>query len=181
MAEILSLPTGNDKEEIYQAIVPQIKAVIGGTDDLIANLANVSAILKQAFDFHWVGFYRVTTPKTLTLGPFQGPLACIAIPFGKGVCGKAASEQKTILVPDVDQFEGHIACSSLSKSEIVVPLVHNGETKLVLDVDSDKVDDFNTIDQKYLEQIVQLIQLQNFSRPTTSQEFVPSQSAPDVT
>ena len=97
------------------------------------------------------------------LGPFQGPLACINIPFGKGVCGKAASEQKTVLVPDVDQFPGHIACSSLSKSEVVVPLVHEGQTKLVFDVDSDKLDDFDVIDQKYLEQIVELIRIQNFS------------------
>ena len=162
MSESLALPAHGDKEEIYRAIVPQIEAIIGGTDDLIANLANVAAILKQAFDFHWVGFYRVTTERKLILGPFQGPLACVTIPFGKGVCGTAASEQKTLRVADVDQFAGHIACSSLSKSEIVVPLVHDGETQLILDIDSDKVDDFNDIDQAYLEQIVKLIQVQNF-------------------
>ena len=170
MVESLALPASNDKEEIYQSILPQIKAVIGGTDDLIANLANVSAILKQAFNFHWVGFYRTNAPNNLILGPFQGPLACIAIPFGKGVCGTAARDKKTILVPDVDQYPGHIACSSLSKSEIVVPLIHDGETKLVLDVDSDKLNDFSAIDQKYLEQIVELIRHQNFSRPTTASD-----------
>ena len=163
MAESLSVPVSADKEEIYRAIVPQIAAVISGTDDLIANLANVAAILKQAFNFHWVGFYRTTAPNTLMLGPFQGPLACVVIPFNKGVCGMAATDQKTVLVPDVDKFPGHIACSSLSKSEIVVPLVHNGETKLVLDIDSDEPDDFDSTDQHYLEQIVRLIQLQNFA------------------
>jgi len=162
MVESLSLPAGNDKEEVYRALLPQIRAVIGGNDDLISNLANVAAILKQAFGFHWVGFYRAVSVDKLVLGPFQGPLACIAIPFGKGVCGTAAREQKTMLVPDVDKFPGHIACSSLSKSEIVVPLVHNGETKLVLDVDSDALDDFDAVDQNYLEQIVELIRLQNF-------------------
>jgi len=163
MSETLSLPASTDKEEIYRAIVPQIEAVIGGSDDLIANLANVAAILKQAFDFHWVGFYRTVKPQTLILGPFQGPLACVTIPFGKGVCGTSAQERKTVLVPDVDQFPGHIACSSLSKSEIVVPLVHQGETKLILDIDSDKLDDFDKIDQNYLEKIVLLIQQRNFS------------------
>jgi len=163
MAESLSLPDSTDKEEIYRALLQQIKAVISGTDDLIANLANVAAILKQAFDFHWVGFYRVVSPGQLVLGPFQGPLACVSIPFGKGVCGTSASEQRTVLVPDVDKFPGHIACSSLSKSEIVVPLVHGGETRLVLDVDSDKLNGFNEIDQTYLEQIVGLIRVRNFS------------------
>lgn len=162
MAESLDLPNNVSKEETYKAILPQIRAVIGGTDDLIANLANVAAILKQAFDFHWVGFYRTTAPQTLMLGPFQGPLACVAIPFSKGVCGKAATDQKTVLVADVDQFPGHIACSSLSKSEIVVPLVHKGETKLILDIDSDKLNDFDAIDQNYLEQVIRLIHLQNF-------------------
>lgn len=164
MAEFLALPESDNKEEIYRTLLPQIEAVIGGTDDLIANLANVAAILKQEFDFHWVGFYRVIAPSTLILGPFQGPLACVTIPFSKGVCGKAATEQKTVIVPDVDKFPGHIACSSLTKSEIVVPLVHNGETKLILDIDSDQHDGFDIIDKNYLEQIVRLIQLQNFSK-----------------
>ena len=163
MTESLSLPTGTDKKEIYQTILPQIEAVIFGTDDLIANLANVAAILKQAFDFHWVGFYRTVSPQKLVLGPFQGPLACVTIPFSKGVCGAAASQQKTMLVPDVEKFPGHIACSSLTKSEIVVPLIHKGETKLVLDIDSDMLADFDSVDQHYLEQIVELIHRQNFS------------------
>jgi L-methionine (R)-S-oxide reductase len=162
MAETLELPKNASKEKIYKALLPQIKAVIAGTDDLIANLANVAAMLKQAFDFHWVSFYRTAAPQVLTLGPFQGPLACATIPFSKGVCGKAATDKKTVLVPDVDKFPGHIACSSLSKSEIVVPLVHKRETKLILDIDSDKLDDFDVIDQNYLEQIVKVIQQQNF-------------------
>lgn len=165
MVEVLALPVNSSKEEIYAALVPQIEAVISSTDDLIANLANVAAILKQAFDFHWVGFYRAME-QTLLLGPFQGPLACVEIPFSGGVCGKAARDQKTLLVPDVDKFPGHIACSSLSKSEIVIPLVHHGETKLVLDIDSDKLAYFDATDKKYLEQIIHLIKLQNFSGPS---------------
>ena len=163
MAETLVLPAAGSRAELYDALLPQIAAVIGGTDDLIANLANVAAMLKQAFDFHWVGFYRTTAPGLLVLGPFQGPLACVTIPFGKGVCGTAAAERKTVVVPDVEQFPGHIVCSSLSKSEIVVPLVHQGETKLVLDIDSDKLDDFSEVDQTRLEQVVGLIRAQNFS------------------
>jgi len=163
MAENLRIPVGT-KEEIYRAILPQIEAVISETDDLIANLANVVAILKQAFNFHWVGFYRTTKPRLLMLGPFQGPLACVTIPFDKGVCGTAAREQKTIVVPDVEKFPGHIACSSLSKSEIVVPLLHRGETHLVLDVDSDKFADFDAIDQEWLEKVVRVIAERHFSR-----------------
>src|SRR6185436_12621474 len=113
MSEQLHVPKGT-KEEIYRAILPQIEAVISETEDLIANLANIAAILKQAFNFHWVGFYRTTKPGLLMLGPFQGPLACVTIPFDKGVCGATAREQKTIVVPDVEKFPGHIACSSLS-------------------------------------------------------------------
>lgn len=163
MSEELHLPESCAREDIYRAILPQIEAVMEGVDDLIANLANVAAILKTAFDFHWVGFYRTTAPKMLMLGPFQGPLACVSIPFDKGVCGAAATDRKTVIVEDVDAFPGHIACSSLSKSEIVVPLVAGGETRLVLDVDSDKVGDFGTVDQEYLEQIVALIRRQHFS------------------
>ena len=157
MSETLSIPANGTKEEIYGALLPQIEAIVSGTDDLIANLANTAAMLKQAFDFHWVGFYRTTEPGLLTLGPFQGPLACITIPFNKGVCGAAAREQKTMLVRDVDEFPGHIACSSLSKSEIVVPIVSDGETRLVLDVDSDKLDDFDSIDQMWLERVASVI------------------------
>jgi GAF domain-containing protein len=136
---------------------------MAGVDDLVANLANVAAILKQAFDFHWVGFYRTTAPGLLTLGPFQGPLACVTIPFDRGVCGAAATTQETVIVEDVDRFPGHIACSSLSKSEIVVPLVADGETKLVLDIDSDRVADFDASDRRWLERIVALIGRQHFS------------------
>jgi L-methionine (R)-S-oxide reductase len=164
VAESLTIPQNATKEEIYRALLPQINAVIDGVNDVIANTANIAAILKQAFDFHWVGFYRATSPGILTLGPFQGPLACVTIPFDKGVCGTAARTKKTVLVPDVEKFPGHIACSSLSKSEIVVPLVHNGQTQLILDIDSDKPDDFDAIDSKYLEQIVELIKQQNFSK-----------------
>jgi L-methionine (R)-S-oxide reductase len=137
MAETLTLPSHSAKDEIYATLLPQIEAVIADADDLIANLANVAAILKQAFNFHWVGFYRTTAPHLLALGPFQGQLVCVYIPFAKGFCGAAARERETQLVPDVDQFPGYIACSSLSKSEIVVPLIARGETQLVLDVDSD--------------------------------------------
>ena len=162
MSEELLLPEGATREETYAAILPQIESVMAGVDDLIANLANIAAILKQAFDFHWVGFYRTTSPKLLMLGPFQGPLACVSIPFDKGVCGAAATTRKTVIVDDVDQFPGHIACSSLSKSEIVVPLAAGGETKLVLDIDSDKVGDFSAVDQRWLEQIVALIAKRHF-------------------
>ncbi len=162
MSEELLLPDNATREEIYAAILPQIEAVMDGVDDLIANLANIAAILKQAFDFHWVGFYRTTSPNLLMLGPFQGPFACVSIAFDKGVCGAAATTRKTVIVDDVDQFPGHIACSSLSKSEIVVPLVAGGETKLVLDIDSDKIGDFGAIDRRYLEQIVALIAKRHF-------------------
>ncbi|MBV8061812.1 MAG: GAF domain-containing protein [Alphaproteobacteria bacterium] len=157
MADALHLPQGGTREDIYKAILPQIAAVTGSVDDAIANMANIAAILKQAFNFHWVGFYRTTAPQTLTLGPFQGPLACVIIPFARGVCGATATRKETVIVPDVEKFPGHIACSSLSRSEIVVPLVINGETQLLLDVDSDQVDDFSTMDQYYLEQIMGLL------------------------
>jgi L-methionine (R)-S-oxide reductase len=138
--------------------------VIADTDDLIANLANAAAALKQAFKkFNWVGFYRTTAPNLLTVGPFQGPPACVHIPFDQGVCGASARTQKTVLVPDVEKFPGHIACSALSKSEIVVPLVHNGQTQLVLDIDSDELNAFDQTDQIYLEFIVATIAKKNFS------------------
>ena len=162
MVETLDLPQNGSREEIYAALLPQIEAVTAGVDDWVANLANVAAVLKQAFDFHWVGFYRTTAPQVLMLGPFQGPLACVSIPFGKGVCGTAASTRETVIVADVDAFPGHIACSALSKSEIVVPLVVGGETKLVLDIDSDKRDDFSETDRVWLERVMALIKAQNF-------------------
>ncbi len=140
------------KEEKYKAILPQIFALIEHEDDLIANLANVSAVLKETFNFFWVGFYLVKKDE-LVLGPFQGSLACTRIAFGKGVCGAAWKQKETILVPDVDLFPGHIACSSLSRSEIVVPISKIGEIVAVLDVDSDKENDFDLIDKKYLEEL----------------------------
>jgi GAF domain-containing protein len=163
MSEELHLPQGGTREDVYRAILPQIESVMSGVDDLIANLANVAAILKQAFGFHWVGFYRTTAAQTLTLGPFQGPLACVTIPFGRGVCGAAARSGETVIVEDVDTFPGHIACSSLSRSEIVVPLAVAGETRLVLDIDSDKAGDFGVLDRIHLERIVALIKAQHFA------------------
>jgi GAF domain-containing protein len=157
MAETLYLPKAGTKEEIYQALLPQIEALISDETDLVANLANIAAALREAFGFFWVGFY-VVQGQELVLGPFQGPIACTRIAFGRGVCGTAWKEQKTQLVPDVEAFPGHIACSSASKSEIVVPAFHNGEVALVLDVDSDRLDDFDTVDQKYLEELMGLLE-----------------------
>ena len=144
------------KEERYEALIPQLKSLISTETDQIANYANVSAALKEVFDFLWVGFYRVSD-KVLVLGPFQGPIACTRISFGKGVCGFAWQEGKTVIVPDVDQFPGHIACSSLSKSEIVVPVVKEANIIAVLDVDSELLNNFDEIDAKYLEIICALL------------------------
>lgn len=163
MTETLVLPETTERAAIYGALLPQVEAVIGGTDDLIANLANVAAMLREAFGFYWVGFYRAVSPQMLILGPFQGPLACVEIPFGRGVCGTAAAERRTVLVPDVNAFAGHIACSSLSRSEIVVPLIADGTTRLVLDVDSDRLDDFDDVDRRGLEAVVALIRARNFA------------------
>ena len=149
MAETLFLPQSGTKEEIYQALLPQVEALISGEQDFVANLANIAAALREAFGFFWVGFY-VVQGQELVLGPFQGPIACTRIAYGRGVCGTAWKEQKTQLVPDVEAFPGHIACSSASKSEIVVPAFQNGEVFLVLDVDSDQLDDFDGVDQRYL-------------------------------
>jgi GAF domain-containing protein len=137
------------KEEIYRILLPQIKELISNEKDRIANMANVAAALKQAFGFFWVGFYLVKGDE-LVLGPFQGPVACTRIPFGKGVCGTALKERRTIIVPDVEQFPGHIACNSESKSEIVVPVFDNGEIIGVLDIDSDRLNAFDEIDAAYL-------------------------------
>ena len=142
----------NTKEETYQLLLPQIRALIEDEEDRIANMANVAAALKQTFGFFWVGFYLVKGNE-LVLGPFQGPVACTRIPFGKGVCGTAWKERRTIIVPDVNQFPGHIACNSESKSEIVVPLFVNGEIIGVLDIDSDRLNVFDETDVKYLEKI----------------------------
>lgn len=144
------------KEERYEALIPQLKSLISTETDQIANYANVSAALKEVFDFLWVGFYRVSD-KVLILGPFQGPIACTRIAYGKGVCGFAWQEGKTIIVPDVDQFPGHIACSSRSKSEIVVPVVKEGKILAILDIDSELLNNFDEIDAKYLEIICALL------------------------
>ena len=155
MAEDLSIIQGT-KEEQYQALIPQIKGLLEGETDLIANLANVAAALKEQFSWFWVGFYLVKNEE-LVLAPFQGPVACTRIKKGRGVCGSSWQQAQTLIVPDVEKFPGHIACSSLSKSEIVVPLIHNGEVWGVLDVDSEYLDQFDTTDQQYLEEIVSLI------------------------
>ncbi len=157
MSESLSLPQSEAREPIYQALIPQIKALTDSENDCTANLANIAAALKQAFDFFWVGFYRVDAD-TLVLGPFQGPLACTRIPFAKGVCGAAWQRKQTLVVADVDAFPGHIACSSSSRSEIVLPLYKAGKVALVLDIDSDKLNDFSELDQHYLEQLQPIIE-----------------------
>jgi len=156
MAEDLIISKSEDKSEKYKILVPQIKALIEGEPNLIANLSNVAAALKESFGFFWVGFYLVEGQE-LVLGPFQGPVACTRIAKGKGVCGTAWNEKKTIIVPDVDQFAGHIACSSLSKSEIVIPAIKNENMVFLLDVDSDKIDQFDKVDQQFLEEIVNLL------------------------
>lgn len=141
---------------MYENLLPQIKSLVEGETDFIANMANVSACLKDTFNFWWVGFYRVEGEE-LVLGPFQGPLACTRIRKGKGVCGTAWQEAKTMIVPDVDAFPGHIACSSLSRSEIVVPIVKDGKVTAVLDIDSEKLATFDQTDQKYLEQLAEAL------------------------
>ena len=161
MAEDLNIITGN-KTEQYQSLLPQIKGLLEGETDLVANLANVAAALKEQFGWLWVGFYVVKhfngEQDELVVGPFQGPVACTRIKKGKGVCGTSWAESKTIIVPDVEKFPGHIACSSLSRSEIVVPVIRNKKVVAVLDVDSEELDQFDTTDQHYLEEIVNLIQ-----------------------
>lgn len=160
VAETLRLTPSLSKSARYAELLPQIQAVIEAETNLIANLANVAAMLKEAFGFFWVGFYlRDGMKEELVLGPFQGPLACTRIPFAKGVCGAAAQKKQTIIVPDVEQFPGHIACSSLSRSEIVVPLLKNGEVYGVLDVDSEHLAYFDAEDTKALEAIVAAIKL----------------------
>lgn len=146
---------GNSKQELYENLLPQIKALVEGETDAIANMANISACLKDTFNFWWVGFYRVIDDE-LVLGPFQGPLACTRIRKGKSVCGTAWQNAKTIIVPDVDAFPGHIACSSLTKSEIVVPIINKGVVVAVLDIDSVKLNNFDEVDKDYLERLVDL-------------------------
>lgn len=158
MAESLAFSRTSDRSVVYAEIAPQIEALVAGEADLIANLANVAAALKQALGFFWVGFY-IAKDGQLVLGPFQGPVACTRIDFDKGVCGHAYSTGETVIVPDVDEFPGHIACSSAAKSEIVVPIFDRDRNVLgVLDVDSDLVDDFSETDRKGLERITGIIE-----------------------
>lgn len=155
MAEDLTIGVGT-KESQYQSLIPQIEALIRGEDDLIANLANIAAALKTQFNFFWVGFYLIKQDE-LVLGPFQGPIACTRIKKGSGVCGTAWAEDDVLIVPDVDLFPGHIACSTASKSEIVLPLRHRGELIGVMDIDSDTLDSFDELDQRYLSDILNLL------------------------
>ena len=151
-----TLIDSSSKEEKYRCLTAQIDAILDGEPDQIARLANIAAALKQTFDFFWVGFYLVKAG-SLVLGPFQGPIACMRIAYGRGVCGTAWKEQKTIIVPDVELFPGHIACSSESKSEIVTPIFSGGEVIGVLDIDSNQLDDFDATDAVFLEEIVRKI------------------------
>lgn len=156
MAENFYIDTTLSKEEKYKALLPQAEALVTGETDIVANMANIAACLRYGLGHFWVGFYLVKENQ-LVLGPFQGPVACTRIPFTKGVCGACYTQQKTLIVPDVEQFPGHIACSSDSKSEIVVPVYSKGEIIAVLDVDSDKLNDFDETDKLYLEQLVALL------------------------
>ena len=155
MSETISI-SATDKRSKYEELFPQIDSLIGSETDTIANMANLCAALKDTFDFFWIGFYIVKGDQ-LVLGPFQGPIACTRIGFGKGVCGTAWKNGETLVVPDVNAFPGHIACSSLSKSEIVVPVFSEGKVVAVLDVDSDQQAFFDEIDAQYLEKIVGLL------------------------
>lgn len=157
MAEQLIISASEDKKERYNTLIPQIEALVSGEPDLIANLSNIVAALRQSMGFFWVGFYIVKN-KQLVLGPFQGPIACTRIDLGRGVCGTSWKEKRVIIVPDVEQFPGHIACSSDSKSEIVLPVIKNGEVTMVLDVDSDKLNDFDADDQAGLLMIIRIIE-----------------------
>lgn len=160
MAEDLQIAKGTKKEQ-YESLLPQIKGLLEGEPDLIANMANCAAALKEQFGWLWVGFYLVKStsgaPEELVLGPFQGPIACTRIKFGKGVCGTSWAIKKTLIIPDVEKFPGHIACSSLSRSEIVVPIIRNNTVIAVLDIDSVEYECFDTTDQFYLEQMVKFL------------------------
>lgn len=157
MTTEISIDSTLKKEALYQSLIPQIKALIEGETDYIANLANIASALKYAFNFLWVGFY-LHKENELVLGPFQGPVACTRIKPGKGVCGTAFSTKEVILVPDVNLFEGHIACSSLTKSEIVLPIFKEKVVAALLDIDSENLNYFNAIDKKYLSEIIHLIE-----------------------
>jgi len=155
MAEDLVISKGN-REEQYRSLVPQVRALLEGENDLVANLANVAAALKEQFGWLWIGFYLVKGDE-LVLGPFQGPVACTRIKKGRGVCGACWERKKTVIVDEVEKFPGHIACSSLSRSEIVIPVLKGGEVIAVLDADSEMLNHFDETDQRYLEEIVGMI------------------------
>lgn len=157
MADELVLQKGADTAQLYAQLLPQLHHLIEDEPDAVANLANIAAALKEAFDFWWVGFYLVRGQQ-LVLGPFQGPVACTRINFGKGVCGAAWAQGRTIVVPDVEQFPGHIACSSASRSEIVLPALHQGQVQLVLDADSQHLDHFDAAHQQGLAQVIKLVE-----------------------
>lgn len=156
MAEDLHIITGSKKEQ-YEALLPQLRGLLSGETDLIANMGNIAAALREQFGWLWVGFYLVKNDE-LVLGPFQGPVACTRIRKGRGVCGTCWQSADTIIVPDVEKFPGHIACSSKSKSEIVIPMIRNNEVVAVLDVDSEQLNHFDTTDQQYLEEILTWIE-----------------------
>jgi GAF domain-containing protein len=157
MVEHFTTPATGSKSSDYEVLIPQIRALVKNEKDLIANLANISAALKEGMDFFWIGFYLIKDHE-LVLGPFQGPVACTRIQKGKGVCGTAWNENKTLIVSDVDAFPGHITCSAQSKSEIVLPAKKEGEVFLLLDVDSRVLKDFDGIDEKYLSQVIAIIE-----------------------
>ena len=170
MVETLAFSKTASREQVYSELVPQIEALIAGEPDLIANLANIAAVLKEAFDFFWVGFY-LKKGSQLVLGPFQGPLACTRIDFDQGVCGHAYSAAETVIVPNVEEFPGHIACSSASRSEIVVPIrTCDGKVFGVLDVDSDKLNDFTETDRNGLEAVIRV--LERFIQSHTNSERI---------
>ena len=156
MAQQLHIPQNATKKEKYEALYPQMQALLDTETDIVANMANFVAVLREAFGFFWVGFYVVKNNQ-LVLAPFQGPVACTRIPFGKGVCGTAWKQRQTIVVPDVEQFPGHIACSALSRSEIVVPIWKDNEVVAVLDVDCTELNTFDEIDAEWLEKFVTLL------------------------
>lgn len=145
-----------NKTEQYENLLPQVQSVMDENADVIANMANMAAMLHETFGFWWTGFYRVIGNE-LVLGPFQGPLACTRIAYGRGVCGTAWKERRTVVVPDVEQFPGHIACSAASRSEIVVPVVRNGEITAVLDIDSVRLDTFDQTDAEFLNRMVEML------------------------
>jgi L-methionine (R)-S-oxide reductase len=158
MAESVAFSKSGTREQIYAEITPQIDALVAGEEDVTANLANIAAVLKEAFGFFWVGFYLVKSHQ-LVLGPFQGPLACTRIDFDKGVCGHAYTTREAVVVPDVEKFPGHIACSSAARSEIVVPFFHaDGQVAGVIDVDSDRPDDFGPADVRGLKEVAEIVE-----------------------